>query len=83
MALVTDVASPETRGAALGGFNVFGSLGFLAGFLLGGVTTATAGYTAAFLVVGLSEVGIALVAARAVWRISGSDPGPKAEIDPG
>ncbi|WP_311173639.1 MFS transporter [Halobellus ordinarius] len=83
MALVTDVASPETRGAALGGFNVFGSLGFLAGFLLGGSTTATAGYTAAFLVVGLSEVGIALVAARAVWRISGSDSDPGPDIDPG
>ncbi len=72
MALVTDVASVETRGAALGGFNVFGSLGFLAGFLLGGTTTASAGYLAAFVVVGLSEVVIAVVAARAVWRISES-----------
>ncbi|MFB6091841.1 MAG: MFS transporter [Haloquadratum sp.] len=70
MALVTDVASPETRGAALGGFNVFGSLGFLVGFVLGGVTTASAGYLAAFLVVGLSEVAIAIVAARSVWRIA-------------
>ena len=70
MALVTDVATPETRGAALGGFNVFGSLGFLAGFLLGGVTTSTAGYLAAFLAVGLSEVAIAVLAARAVWRLS-------------
>ncbi len=73
MALVTDIASVETRGAALGGFNVFGSLGFLAGFLLGGTTTSSAGYLAAFAVVGLSEVAIALVAARAVWRISESD----------
>jgi MFS family permease len=73
MALVTDIASPETRGAALGGFNVFGSLGFLAGFLLGGMTTASAGYLAAFLVVGLSEVAIALVAARSVWRLSASN----------
>ncbi len=78
MALVTDVATPETRGAALGGFNVFGSLGFLAGFLLGGLTTSTAGYLAAFLAVGLSEVAIAVLAARAVWRLSegstGGDP---------
>jgi len=72
MALVTDVASVETRGAALGGFNVFGSLGFLAGFLLGGTTTASAGYLSAFVVVGLAEVAIAVVASRAVWRISGS-----------
>jgi MFS family permease len=69
MALVADVAAPEERGAALGGFNVFGSLGFLVGFLVGGVTTATAGYLAAFLVVGAAEVAIALVAARAVRRL--------------
>jgi MFS family permease len=75
MALVTDVATPATRGAALGGFNVFGSLGFLTGFLLGGLTTSTAGYAAAFLVVGLSEVGIALLAARAVWRLAGEAGG--------
>jgi len=74
MALVTDIATTETRGAALGGFNVFGSLGFLAGFLLGGLTTSTAGYLAAFLAVGLSEVAVAVLAARAVWRLA-EDPG--------
>jgi len=31
MALVTDLVEPEARGAAMGLFNVFGSLGFLAG----------------------------------------------------
>lgn len=36
MALVTDLVEPEARGAAMGLFNVFGSLGFLAGFLIGG-----------------------------------------------
>ncbi|SFG08228.1 Major Facilitator Superfamily protein [Halopelagius inordinatus] len=75
MALVTDVAAPEERGAALGGFNVFGSLGFLAGFVVGGVATSTAGYLAAFLAVGLSEVAIALVAARAVSRLAPSRTG--------
>ena len=75
MALVTDIATPETRGAALGGFNVFGSLGFLGGFLLGGFTTSTAGYLTAFLAVGLAEVAIALGAARAVWRLSGRTDG--------
>ena len=82
MALVTDIATPETRGAALGGFNVFGSLGFLAGFLLGGLATSTAGYLAAFLAVGLSEVAIAVVAGRAVWRISRRDAGGD-DADPG
>jgi MFS family permease len=70
MALVTDVAGAEERGAALGGFNVFGSLGFLAGFLVGGFATSSAGYFAAFLAVGLAEVAIAAVAGRAVWRLS-------------
>jgi MFS family permease len=70
MALVADVAAPEERGAALGGFNVFGSLGFLTGFVVGGVATATAGFLAAFLAVGLAEVAIALLAARAVRRLS-------------
>jgi MFS family permease len=70
MALVTDVAGAEERGAALGGFNVFGSLGFLAGFLVGGFATSSAGYFAAFLAVGLAEIAIATVAGRAVWRLS-------------
>ena len=82
MALVTDVATPDTRGAALGGFNVFGSLGFLVGFLLGGLTTSTAGFLAAFLVVGLSEVAIAVVAARAVWRLSGGPQPGRAAVRP-
>ena len=80
MALVTDIATPETRGAALGGFNVFGSLGFLTGFLLGGLTTSTAGYAAAFLVVGLSEVAIAVAAARPVWRIAGRNTDPDSTV---
>ena len=70
MALVTDVADAGERGAALGGFNLFGSLGFLGGFLLGGVTATTLGYLDAFLVVGGTEIAIALIAARAVRRLS-------------
>ncbi|MFC4356760.1 MFS transporter [Halobium salinum] len=70
MALVTDVAAPEERGAAMGGFNVFGSLGFLTGFLVGGTAASTLGYLEAFLVVGAMEVGIALLALRAVRRLA-------------
>ena len=69
MALVTDIAAPDERGAAMGGFNIFGSLGFLLGFLVGGVVADTYGYTTAFLVVGGMEIVIALVAARAVWQL--------------
>ena len=70
LALVTDVAAVDERGAAMGGFNVFGSLGFLAGFLVGGITADVIGYLEAFLLVGGLEVAIALVAARAVRRIA-------------
>jgi MFS family permease len=69
MALVTDLAPAGERGAALGGFNVFGSLGFLAGFVIGGVVADVVGYLPSFLVVGFAEVAIALVALRAVKRL--------------
>ncbi len=61
MALVTDLVDPEVRGAAMGLFNVFGSLGFLTGFLVGGGATEAFGYTTAFLVVGGLELAIALI----------------------
>jgi MFS family permease len=66
MALATDLVPDNERGVALGGFNVAGSLGFLTGFLVGGVAADSLGFLPAFLVVGGLEVGIALVALRAV-----------------
>ncbi|WP_410764964.1 MFS transporter [Haloferax sp. DFSO60] len=82
MALVTDLAGPEERGAALGGFNVFGSLGFLAGFIIGGTVAQVVGYLPSFAVVGLAEVAIAIVALRAVRRLdiqSGTQAAPSAD----
>jgi len=70
MALVTDLVEPEARGAAMGLFNVFGSLGFLAGFLVGGSATEAFGYTAAFLAVGGLELAIALALFPAVRAIA-------------
>ncbi len=70
MALVTDVSSSADRGVAMGGFNVFGSLGMLSGFLVGGLVTARFGYLAAFLTAGGLEIAIALLASRAVRRIA-------------
>lgn len=61
MALVTDVANDIDRGTAMAGFNLFGSLGFLAGFLVGGTIADIYSYPLAFLVVGGLEVLIALV----------------------
>ncbi|WP_185911771.1 MFS transporter [Halonotius roseus] len=76
MALVSDLCAPAERGVAMGGFNVFGSLGFLAGFLLGGSVADAAGYLTAFLVVGGLEIGIAVVALPAVRRLTRESSSP-------
>ena len=70
MALVTDLVEPSERGVAMGGFNVFGSLGFLSGFIIGGVVGSATDYLTAFLVVGGLEIGIALLALPAVRRLA-------------
>ena len=69
MALVTDIVPASERGAAMGGFNVFGSLGMLSGFLIGGIIAELYGYLPAFVVAGGLEILIAIVASRAVKRI--------------
>ncbi|MFD1640819.1 MFS transporter [Halohasta litorea] len=70
MALVTDLVDPGERGVAMGGFNVFGSLGFLSGFLIGGVVGSSTDYLTAFLVVGGLEIAIAVIALPAVRRLA-------------
>jgi MFS family permease len=61
MALVSDLAPPSQRGVAMAGFNIFGSVGFLAGIVVGGVVASNYGYHAAFLVAGGVEIAIAVV----------------------
>jgi MFS family permease len=64
LVLATDVAPSEIRGSVLGAFNAAGSLGFIAGPLVGGFVSQSvaarsgweAGYQAAFVAAGLSEV---------------------------
>jgi MFS family permease len=73
MALVTDIVPAGERGAAMGGFNVFGSLGMLSGFLVGGIVTDQHGFLPAFLVTGGLEIAIAVLAAGTVRQITG-DP---------
>ncbi|MFC7132412.1 MULTISPECIES: MFS transporter [Salinibaculum] len=70
MALVTDIVPATERGAAMGGFNVFGSLGMLSGFLVGGTVTELYGYFPAFLAAGGLEIAIAILASRSVHRIT-------------
>ena len=81
MALVTDLVDPAERGVAMGGFNVFGSLGFLTGFLLGGVVGASTDYRTAFLVVGGLEIAIAVVAFPAVRRLASAGKQPASTAD--
>ncbi len=64
LVMTTDLARPEIRSTALGGFNAAGSLGFVLGPLVGGgVSTLVArshgwenGYPAAFAVAGAAEI---------------------------
>jgi MFS family permease len=69
LALVSDLAAAEERGTAIGGFNIVGSLGFLGGITGGALLTNAAGFDAAFLVVGLAEVAIALGALPFLLRL--------------
>ena len=69
MALVTDLSPAADRGVAMGGFNVFGNLGFLAGFVVGSTVVGAYGFGAAFLVAGALEAGIVLVALPALVRL--------------
>lgn len=75
MALVTDIVPATERGAAMGGFNVFGSLGMLSGFLVGGVIAELYGFVPAFLTAGGLELAIAILAASSVRRITASGHG--------
>ena len=69
MALVTDLAGEHSRGVAMGGFNISGSLGFLTGIVGGATVAGGVSFEAAFLVVGLAEVAIATVALPVLFRL--------------
>jgi len=66
--LTSQLASPGTRGSAMGGFNVAGSLGFAIGPLVGGAIYASHGFGVAFVVCGMLEVTAATVALIVCWR---------------
>ena len=62
MALVSDLAGETERGTAMAGFNIFGSVGFLAGVLVGGSVASRYDFFTAFLVTGGIEIGVATLA---------------------
>jgi MFS family permease len=75
--LTTDLAASEIRSTALGGFNAAGSLGFIAGPVLGAVvsqtvasrTDAQTGYASAFVVAGFAEVCCVLLTLPLLRRL--------------
>lgn len=68
MALVTDLAADD-RGTAMGGFNVCGNLGFLAGTVGGGIIADSIGFGAAFLTAAVLEAGIVIVTLPVLLRL--------------
>ncbi len=70
MALVTDLAAEAERGIAMGGFNIFGSVGFLVGIIGGGTVADRFGFTAAFLFAGGLEIGIAILTIPIFLRLT-------------
>lgn len=60
MALVTDISRGTRRGVGMAGFNIAGSLGFLAGIVIGTLVADAFGFPAAFAVIGGLEILIAL-----------------------
>ncbi len=69
-ALTGDIAPEDKRGVAMGGFNFFGSLGFVVGPFAGGLIADTYGFGASFAFAGISEIIIALVFIPALVRIT-------------
>ena len=69
LALVTDLAASTERGVAMAGFNIAGSLGFLAGILVGGFAADAYGYRTAFLLVGGLELALAAATLPAFLRL--------------
>lgn len=76
MLMTTETTPERIRTTSLGAFNASGSLGFIVGPLVGGAVSgwvasdhgALAGYRAAFLVAGASQIALALATLAPLWR---------------
>ncbi|MCF2164312.1 MFS transporter [Halobacterium salinarum] len=69
MALVTDIAPDTERGVHMAGFNIAGSLGFLAGIVGGGWIADRRGFQDAFAIAGGAELVLAAVALPALLAL--------------
>ncbi len=84
MLLTTEYASAALRSTALSAFNAAGSLGFIVGPLVGGWISESfgsagdwrAGYAAAFIVAGASEVLLVVVTLPLLRRAAQASPSP-------
>ncbi len=72
--LTAQLSDPLTRGSAMGGFNLAGSLGFAIGPLIGQWAYAARGFGYAFLVCGGLEVLLALAVLPLAWRWARAGP---------
>jgi predicted MFS family arabinose efflux permease len=59
--MISDMFPPERRSTALSVFSIGGSMGILAGFMLGGWINQFLGWRSAFLVLGLPGLALALL----------------------
>ncbi len=71
--LTAQLSEPETRGSAMGGFNLAGSLGFAIGPLVGVWVFERAGFGVAFVVSGALEILLVLVAGAFLLRWTSQD----------
>lgn len=62
IALVNDLTPTTDRATAMSGFNLFGSIGFLTGFLVGGTAIERFDFLTAFVVAGGLEIVLAAIA---------------------
>ncbi|WP_276271265.1 MFS transporter [Haloarcula litorea] len=79
MALVTDLAGESDRGTAMAGFNAVGSVGFLAGILVGGTVAGDVGYLAAFVVTGSGQLLVALATLPKLLTLDAGERGRPAD----
>ena len=76
--LTAQLSSPGTRGSAMGGFNLAGSLGFAVGPLAGAWVFERAGFGLVFVLGGALEIAAALIAVAWLIRLRGRSKGAAA-----
>ena len=75
IALTGELSDARTRGSAMGGFNLAGSLGFAAGPVVGAWAHEAHGFGFAFVVAGALEIAVVLIA---LVFVRGEQRGPAA-----